>query len=1484
MTAAGTPSAPKPGPPRKERWFQSRRSTFSWEQEGLDHVRQLMPAAEPYRAWATFSFTAASGRTNECDLFIAVPGGLYLLELKGHPGRVINHGDTWQFHDDRVRTLKNPLHLTDLKCKELKGQLERAARSMGVDPRRVPFIKPAVFLHAPGLVSGLDEFQRINVYGRNDGAGGLDRIWDDLLGKPPERESWRVTPQSAQLLEQLMQKIGISDSTAHLRYGDDWKLEPRALDAGPGWEDRLATRDDGLVQEEGRVRIYLVEQMASEAAKRAADRAARREYQVLQGITHRGIAQAAQIREHQGGPAIRFRHRHSDLRLDAYLDAYGGKLTPEIRLALVRQLAEALRYAHNRSLYHRALAARSVYVSAKDDGTEPVVRITDWQTAARDFDTTSMRSIGDTPLDASLIEDAAQVYLAPETDQEFADPVDLDMFGLGALAYLLLAGQQPAAQRSALVERLSAEGGLHPYAVADGLSDSLDDLVFRATRAEVVDRLPSADRFLDLLDEAEQQAAIPDRPGVQEADPLTALPGQPLDGVWSVKRVLGTGATARALLVERVVEELEGPSGEPVYEERVFKVALDQEKDSRLYAEAGALGTVGGGRIIRLLADPREIAGHTLLELEFAGESSLGARLRGEGRLTYDQLERYGNDLFIALDQLSAKGIRHRDVKPDNLGLHKRSDGSWQLMLFDFSLADASDRDITAGTRGYLDPFLGSARRSLYDDHAERYAAAVTLHEMASGERPVWGDGQSDPRMSDDVELFVAAELFEPGLRDGLTVFFHRALHRDVDRRFDTFQQMEDAWRQIFRTADSAKPATTPATVGSVAATTDEARDTAAASAVLDTALGPAGLSLRAESVANGLGAFTVGELLQIPPHTIARARGAGALVRRELNRRHKQWTVALRRPSTQAEPQLRPRPVETDTTAQEADSVQEGRRIAGESVDALADRLTPAPARRGNLRPEVVRLTLGLPRPREEGGDLSPLGPWPPQTVIAKHLGSSQPTVSRHHVAAIEEWCATDWISEIRAELVHVLTQAGRVMTVQEAAAELRIRHGAGNDTTERTLAKALAVVRAAVDAEGLQRGNGTEHDPRIAVLRRGPRVLLALEDLPGTDDPTPQELADFAATLGSEADRLADEDPLPGRGTVVRTLREVPAPDGLTPLADTRLVGLAAAVALNAAASPRLELYPRTLGLPRALRIAQAAAGVRRETGISITELLSRVTVRFPSIAIDASPTPLAIEDALTEAGFPLEFDAGRKRFFPRAIDGARWSSSTYTRTSVLVAEAQAAAAAGRDPQAVLRSRLTAAAQRGGFLALTLKGADLPGAAESLTTAFHVVPVDLNARFLEVFRELAEGLGTDWPKVLRADAAFTQSGELKPGLRSYVQRVTDRLSADLAQLAETAGPKSVLFVHNAGLVARYFDGGGHDLLVNLQQSARRPANAPHGLWWLCPMEDPKQTPSLDGRTVEVVDRATEWAVLDSLFLKELRAGASAGAGEASS
>jgi serine/threonine protein kinase len=1465
--------APKPtAPTARERWFQPRRSGFRWEQEGLDHLRGLMPKNEPYRAWATFQFTGASGRINECDVLIAVPGGLYLLELKGHPGRVVNHGDTWQFHSDRVRTLRNPLHLTDLKAKELKGQLERAARTLGMDTRQVPFIKPAVFLHDPGLVSALDEFQRTSVYGRNDGASGLPKIWDDLLGRPPERESWRISPVISQRLEQLMQKIGISHSTAHLRFGDDWKLEPRALDAGPGWEDRLAVRDDGLVQERGRVRIYLSGSAASDEQRAKVDRAARREYQVLQGINHRGIVQAVQIREHQGGPAILFRHRESDLRLDAYLDAYGGRLVPAQRLDLVRQLADAVRYAHNRSLYHRALSARSVYVSAREDGGDPVLRIADWQTAARDFETTLHRSLGDTPLDAGLIADTAQVYLAPETDQEFADPVDLDVFGLGSLAYLLLTGRPPADRRSALLERLQSDKGLHPYAVSDSVSAALDTLVFRATAADVRDRPASVDEFLELLSAAEADATTPQTTGTPDADPLTVQPGQPLDGTWTVVRVLGTGATARALLVRRGLTE----DGEDSL--RVFKVALDQEKDARLHAEAKALKEVGGGRIVKLLADPRELVGHTVLEIEYAGgyrgeddrePVSLGSRLRDQGPLGYDQLERFGNDLFDALDALAARGVRHRDIKPDNLGLFKRSDGSWQLMLFDFSLADAPDQDVNAGTRGYLDPFLGGAGRSRYDDHAEWYAAAVTLHEMASGERPVWGDGQGDPRVVSDAALHVSAELFPQALSEGLKEFFERALHRNVEQRYDSLRQLQEAWRQLFRRADAARPATTPATVGISAEDIEDAREQAAEAAGLKTPLAAAGLSPRAVSVAEGLKAHTVEQLLDIPPHHISRARGAGNAIRKELNRRHRQWTHSLRRRAAGKKPvALRP------------DAPEE----MLESVDTLAARLTPPEGkRRTRPRSDVVRATLQLPGVLEAGEALEP---WPAQSLIARSLGISQPTVSQNQQVAVEQWAELPWLARVRDELVAILTDRDRVSTAEELASELRARHGAGTGDPGEAQAKALAVLRAAVETEirkrddersdGRSADGGGEVPARFAVQRRGGRVVIALEDQPGADEPTPAELADYSVVLGELATVLAARDPLPGRATVLRELRAVPVPEGMAPLADTRLVELAASMAGGVAFSPRLELFPLTLGLARALRISQAPAGVRPESGITATDLLSRIRARFPGLAVLDEATYVELAEALAETGFPLHYDQDRRRFFPQLQDGTGgrpgMSSSALTSTSSLYAAAQGRIAEGKDPRELLSARLTEARRRGGFLSLSLKGAELPGVAEALGQRFDTPAVPLNALFLDALKELAEEQSIRWQALLKADAKFASTGTLGAALASYTRLAADRVRQRVLDRAETAGPRSVLLVHEAGLIARYWEAGGRELLAALQQSARRPADTPHGLWLLLPVEDPRATPTLDGRTVEVVDRATEWEVLDGLFVKDLR------------
>jgi hypothetical protein len=316
---------------------------------------------------------------------------------------------------------------------------------------------------------------------------------------------------------------------------------------------------------------------------------------------------------------------------------------------------------------------------------------------------------------------------------------------------------------------------------------------------------------------------------------------------------------------------------------------------------------------------------------------------------------------------------------------------------------------------------------------------------------------------------------------------------------------------------------------------------------------------------------------------------------------------------------------------------------------------------------------------------------------------------------------------------------------------------------------------------------------------------------------------------------------------------------------LADTRLVELAAAVAQKAAASPRLELYPRDLDLARALRISQAAAGARQNRGLTAAALLERVRARFPELQLDPPPTHVELEEALQAAGFGLHYDAGSKEFFApeRDLSGLASSSGTsYAGPAHLQA-------AGLDPAEATRRALTDAAERGGFLALTLHGAELPGTAEGLAAAYPMRAVDVDAEFLAAFRTLVAEQRQDWGKVLTLDARFGESGHASRGLASYVEASWRRVGARLGELADE--PRTVLFCHHASLLARYFEQGGETVLKELQHAARLPERAPHGLWLLCPGEAARERPTLDGRTVEwIVD--DKWVVLASEFLDTLR------------
>ncbi|QGN48429.1 BREX system serine/threonine kinase PglW [Micromonospora sp. WMMC415] len=1460
------------------RWTTITPSQFTHEREALAHVQALLPDTEPYRAWSNFTFTAQSGHPYEVDLLVAAPGGLYLIEIKSLNGRLTSSGSNWFLtNHGSTRVFDNPLHLADLKAKKLRSLLQVAAGQRKGPPIKIPFVQAAVFLSKPGLKVELAEHHLHAVYGPEPAPGhqpGVLPSIGSLLQRPPQDEKYRVTKEQSAALPNLLHAVGIARSRKHYQVGS-WELDSRPFDLGPTWQDHHA-RHRELEREHRRIRIYLVERNAVQAERASIERAAKREMVALHNINHPGIVRVDSMESHEAGPALIFRHDPRSVRLDHYVAQYGDRLDALSRLAMIRQLSEAVAYAHRRRLYHRALSARSVLVTPgrkRKGGTEdeawltPQLQISDWQAATRAADTAGGSS-GD-PLTlsthaASHIERSAEAYLAPELTAPRPDPVAMDVFGLGALAYLILTGQPPAAKRQELLTRIARDNGLRASVVADGVSEFADELIQAASAPIPAQRLTTVADFVEMLEEVENELTAPPPASVHpqepepEVDPLEARGGDRV-GEWIVKRRLGTGSTCRAFLAHN----------ERTGKDEVLKVGLSDEKGARLAHEARVLAPLTDSRVIRLARpEPLQIGNRTVVVLEHAGELTLARKLRDDGRLTVDELETYSDYLFGALDYLEGEGVYHRDVKPDNIAIRVRPNRTRQLVLFDFSLAGVSVKEISAGTQRYLDPFLGSANRPNYDKHAEWYALAVTLHEMASGELPVWGDGGTEPQLTEGPPV-LAVEAFDPAIRDGLVEFFDLALHRDHRRRFASLKDMRDAWQQVFRRSDASAP------VGSdhpeIAddepdeKAAEAARDDAAGKSTRATVLEAAGLTLRAVSAAHRLEATTVGELLAVA-NKLAHLPGLGARTRQELQRRVKEWRTRLGEretiPTSAAARKEATAEAATETAADtgQADLVRVG-------LDAIATLLVPAKNGRNAAEVEATRLLLSLP---DESGALPPLQLWPQQPQVAAAVGVTPGRIAQILGKQRKRWHGLPVVGSVRTQIIELLRDGGRVMGVAELATALLTSRGSVRTGDELRMAVAVAAVRSAVEVDALA------EEPRLLLRRharadidgkphpRGDRLLVALEagedDAP--DTPAAPALLDYADALGKAADKLAGSEVLPSPATVLRTLATVIAPGGAADAIDERRRVLLAAVASErAAATARLELYPRDLDPVRALRLAQAgvvppASTPEGRRGLAPEQIAQRVAARFPELA-PLPPHP-KLDRLLADAGFDLRW--GRDRYVPPPPRAGSSSMSILQRRPSATTAPSRWTAESPELAAAMRAeeRLTGARSAGGFRALTVRLSRYPYAREELVRRFDARPVNVASVFLRELHALVDARPKPtWETVLGADIA-------EPGSRAaiklgeYVEQAWElAVPALRASLSPGGGP---VLLHDAAVLARY---RAMERLYELADAARGGAG---DVWLLCPMEDPALLPKLDGAVVRVGDN--EWIALPDAWV----------------
>jgi len=169
---------------------------------------------------------------------------------------------------------------------------------------------------------------------------------------------------------------------------------------------------------------------------------------------------------------------------------YGPPLTTEKSLDIARQIAEALDYAHRQQIIHRDLKPANILLT--EDGRPKIT----------DFGIAKILAAGGSLRTSAVM--GTPAYMSPE--QVTGGEIDArsDLFALGILTYLMLAGEKPfAGDTAAVMFKIVYEDPVPPSHLRPELSPGHDYLVLRSLVKDRNKRYRNAREFLTDLEDVQ---------------------------------------------------------------------------------------------------------------------------------------------------------------------------------------------------------------------------------------------------------------------------------------------------------------------------------------------------------------------------------------------------------------------------------------------------------------------------------------------------------------------------------------------------------------------------------------------------------------------------------------------------------------------------------------------------------------------------------------------------------------------------------------------------------------------------------------------------------------------------------------------------------------------------------------------------------------------------------------------------------------------
>ncbi len=225
--------------------------------------------------------------------------------------------------------------------------------------------------------------------------------------------------------------------------------------------------------------------------------------------------------------------------------------------------------------------------------------------------------------------------------------------------------------------------------------------------------------------------------------PISA--GEVVDGTYVVEGELGSGGMGVVVVARHVSTQ------EPVAIKMLLRDALKSpEVLKRFKREQRTLSRLRSEHAIRVLGSGVH-GSYPYMVMEYLDGSDLEEELKTKGPLPVEEAVGLVLQACLAIAEAHALGVTHRDLKPGNLFLTRRADGTPCIKVLDFGISkvmdpqQSADQDpdsavVTKTTAVFGSPFYMSPEQMIsardVDARTDIWSLGVTLYELLTGNLP----------------------------------------------------------------------------------------------------------------------------------------------------------------------------------------------------------------------------------------------------------------------------------------------------------------------------------------------------------------------------------------------------------------------------------------------------------------------------------------------------------------------------------------------------------------------------------------------------------------------------------------------------------------------------------------------------------------------------------------------------------------------------